>query len=265
MKTAKTHTSIDLRQRALFVVALVMVMLRFAYAEQPTSGISFAQISFTSPEAPQKYSRYGQISIDYTMLYGDGYINVERYNNGQAAGWVVRNLPVTSRSLVPGYSTTFDLGASGYQQTLGAYVDFSPSPMAADSSLINQTPVTYKLGQAEYPLPVPTVADHPCSSAISNGPQTATVGCNKKMEIYQNTTDKTVQVTVTLTKHDCKAGSGDSATMEVEGGPNLCSKNLHRWNAAETCDVAPKARLLLACHGAPPGRGCTVTWTATPK
>ena len=111
--------------------------------------------------APQKYSQWGQISIDYTMLYGEGYINVERYENGKAAGWVVKNLPVISGSVLSGFSTMFDLGASGYRSSLAAYVDFSPVPLADDSSLRSQVPLTYQLGQAEYPLSAPAPKDDP--------------------------------------------------------------------------------------------------------
>jgi hypothetical protein len=101
------------------------------------------------------YSHYGQVSVDFNMLYGEGYINVERYANGKAAGWVVKNLPVTSGSVLPGYSTMFDLGASGYQATFSAYVDFSPTALANDTSLKGQAALTYQLGQAEYPLSAP--------------------------------------------------------------------------------------------------------------
>ena len=155
MKTTKT-TDTNLWQRnAVFVIALLVIALSPAYAEQPTSGISFSQISFTDPAAPQRYSHYGQVSMDYTLLYGDGYINVERYDSGKAAGWVVQNIPVISGSILPGFSTMFDLGASGYQSSFTAYVDFSPTPLANDSSLRNQAPLTYQLAQAEYPLSAP--------------------------------------------------------------------------------------------------------------
>jgi hypothetical protein len=63
------------------------VALSPVYANQPTSGVSFAQISFTGAQLPEEYSHYVQVSIDYATLYGDGYINVERYENGKAAGW----------------------------------------------------------------------------------------------------------------------------------------------------------------------------------
>ena len=131
---------------------LVLVLACPSHATQVTSGVSFAQISFTGSNPPEKYSHYGQISVDFNMLYGEGYINVERYENGKPAGWVVKNLPVISGSVLAGYSTTFDLGASGYQSTFSAYVDYSPTLLANDSSLKGQPAATYRLGQAEYPL-----------------------------------------------------------------------------------------------------------------
>ena len=85
-----------------FVFSLFLVItLSPAYASQVTSGVSFAQVSFTGSNPPEMYSHYGQISVDFNMLYGEGYINVERYANGKAAGWVVKNLPVISGSILP--------------------------------------------------------------------------------------------------------------------------------------------------------------------
>ena len=136
MNTLKTNYAADLSQRcAAYIFALLLVALSSAYASQPTSGVSFAQVSFTDPAAPQKYSQYGQVSIDYTMLYGEGYINVERYENGKAAGWVVNNLPVIGGSALSGYSTMFDLGSTGFQSSLSAYVSFTLDKLADDSSL----------------------------------------------------------------------------------------------------------------------------------
>jgi len=151
MKNTKSSLSINLWQRyTVLIIALFVLALSPAYAEQLTSGVSFSQISFTASIPPQMYSRHGQMSVDFTMLYGEGYINVERYQNGQPAGWVVKNLPVVNSSILSGFSTMFDLGASGYQSSFAAYVNYSTSPLADDSSLKNQAPVTYQLGQAEY-------------------------------------------------------------------------------------------------------------------
>ena len=156
MKTTKMSYVASLWQRyAVCILALLFIALSPAYASQPTAGVSFAQISFTDAKAPQKYSHYGQVSIDYTMLYGEGYINVERYENGKAADWVVKNLPVISGSVLPGYSTMFDLGASGYQSSFSAYVDFSATPLVDDTPLKGKAPVTYRLAKAEYPLQAP--------------------------------------------------------------------------------------------------------------
>ena len=142
----------------MLIISLLIIALNPAYAEQLTSGVSFAQISFTGSNPAEKYSHYGQVSVDFTMLYGEGYINVERYEHGQAAGWMVKNLPVVSGSVLPGYSTMLDLGHAGYQSSLNAYVDFSSAPLADDSSLRNQQAATYHLAEADYPFADPSPA-----------------------------------------------------------------------------------------------------------
>jgi hypothetical protein len=151
MKNSKLNSAANLWQRyAVLIIALFVLALIPAYAEQLTSGVSFAQISFTASNPPEKYSHYGQVSVDFTMLYGEGYINVERYQNGQAAGWVVKNLRVVNGSVLSGFSTMFDLGTSGHQSSFTAYVEYSTTPLADDSPLKNQVPVAFQLGQAEY-------------------------------------------------------------------------------------------------------------------
>ena len=157
MKTTKIdHGAYAWQRCSVLIVALLIIALSPAYAGQVTSGVSFAQVSFTASNSPEMYSHYGQVSIDYTALYGEGYVNVERYQDGEAAGWVVKNLPVINGSVLSGFSTMFDLGASGYQSSVSAYVEYSSAPLADDNSLKNQTPVNYPLGQAEYPvLPPP--------------------------------------------------------------------------------------------------------------
>jgi hypothetical protein len=153
MKSTNANFSTNLWQRyAVVIVAFLIMALSPAYAEQLTAGVSFAQISFISSNPQENYSHYGQVSVDYTMIYGEGYINVERYNNGQAAGWIVRNLPVISGSVLPGFTTVFDLGVSGYQSSITAYVDFSPTKLADDTSLKGKVPLSFPLGQAEYPF-----------------------------------------------------------------------------------------------------------------
>jgi hypothetical protein len=155
MKTTKVNYVANQWQRyVVCILALLVVALSPAYASQPTAGVSFAQISFTDA----KYSHYGQVSIDFTMLYGEGYINVEQFQNGEPAGWLVKNLPVINSAVLPGFSTMFDLGISGYQSSFSAYVDFSPTALADDSSLKNQSPLSYKLAQAEYPVSAPPAA-----------------------------------------------------------------------------------------------------------
>jgi len=152
MNKSKSNYARNLWQRyAVCIVALLVIALTPAYAGQPTAGVSFAQVSFTDSQAPQEYSHYGQVFIDYTMLYGSGYINVERYEGGKAVGWMVRNIPVISGSASPGFSPMFELGASGYQSSISAYVDFSPTPLADDSSLKGQVPLTYLLAHIAAP------------------------------------------------------------------------------------------------------------------
>jgi hypothetical protein len=136
---------------AILVLSLLVAALSPVYAIQPTSGASFAQISFTGAKAQQEYSPYGQVSIDYAMLYGGGYINVERYENGKAAGWVVQNLPVVNSAGQPAAATRFELGGSGRQYSFAAYVDFSPARLPDDSSLKRQVPLTYLLSQIVLP------------------------------------------------------------------------------------------------------------------
>ncbi len=173
MKTTKVNYAANIWQRyAVLIVTLLIIAFSPAYAEQLTSGVSFAQVSFTGSNPPEKYSHYGQISVDYTMLYGEGYVNVERYENGKAAGWVVKNLPVVSGSVLAGFSTTFDLGASGYQSSFTAYVDYSTTPLADDSSLKDGAPLTFALGQAEYPLSAPTSSESGADGRILQSLQT---------------------------------------------------------------------------------------------
>lgn len=156
MKNLKAHLTPNLWQRyTLLLVTLLILGVSAAYGEQLTSGVTFAQVSFTAHNPPEKYSQYGQISVDYTVLRGVGYLNVERYENGIAVGWIVRNIPVIDGSVLSGFSTIFDLGNAGYRSSLSAYVDFSPAPLENDSSLRQGAPVSYQLGQAEYPLPPP--------------------------------------------------------------------------------------------------------------
>ena len=131
------------------VLTLLLVALDSAHAVEPTSGISFAQVSFTS--ASQPYSHYGKAFINYGMLYGSGYLNVERYENERAVGWVVKNLPVVNGDVQSGAGTMFDLGVSGYQSSFTAYVEFSPTPLPDDSSLRGQLPLTYLLAQISLP------------------------------------------------------------------------------------------------------------------
>lgn len=161
MKTLTTKNTLTFnvwQHYAALIVTLLIVALSPVFAEQLTSGVSFSQISFTASNPPEKYSRYGQISVDYTMLYGEGYINVERYENGKAAGWVVQNLPVIHGSVLPSFSTMFELGVSGYQSSFNAYVDYSPSPLTNDSSLRGRQPLSYPLGQADYPVLAPAAS-----------------------------------------------------------------------------------------------------------
>lgn len=206
------HTSTCLRA-VMLSLALFVIAVCAAHAEQPTASVSFAQVSFTASNPPVKYSHYGQVSVDFMMLYGEGYINVERYQNGQPAGWVVKNLPVIGGSVLSGFSTMFDLGSSGYQPSFSAYVDFSPTPLADDSALKNQTPLTYQLAQAEYFVAPPN--DPPGTKpqiTISGGAATVDPrnGCKqseKDAQLYTFDKDK-------FTK-----------TIEVDGKLTFCALN----------------------------------------
>jgi len=85
------------------------------------------------------------------MFYGSGYINVERYENGQAVAWAVRNLAVGNAPSPAEVSALFDLGAADRQYSFSAYVDFSPAPLPDDSSLKGRVPMVYLLAQIAPP------------------------------------------------------------------------------------------------------------------
>lgn len=136
-------------KKVTLLATIVMALALSAAAQemtQPTSGVTFAQVSFTD----QMYSHYGQLFIDPSTLYGDGYVNAERYENGQADGWAIRNMRVESGTERLAFSSLFDLGSTDYQGSISAYVAFSPNPLADDSSLRGQTPLTYLLRQAHH-------------------------------------------------------------------------------------------------------------------
>lgn len=235
MKTTMITFSNVWQRYAVLMVALLMIALSPAYAEQLTSGVSFAQISFTVSNPPEKYSHYGEISIDYTMLYGEGYINVERYENGQAAGWVVKNLPVVNGSILSGFSTMFDLGATGYRRSLVAYVNFSTAQLGDDSSLRNQTPLVYALGQAELQLLPPAANNNVFSVQLSS--QACQVG--DQIKTFVALAPPLIAVTTGMITHVCVqnrtgiAWSGlsftDAAAPPVAIKGSQYSDNKLRW------------------------------------
>lgn len=61
------------------LVVLLGCWLDAASATQPTTGISFAQLRSQGTPLP-----YLRISVASAALYGSGYINVERYQDGKA-------------------------------------------------------------------------------------------------------------------------------------------------------------------------------------
>ncbi len=149
-ETITSRFSMSWKRYATGVILLAALALTPLYAVQQSSGVSFAQVNFTYADAPQPYSQYGQVSLDYSVLTSGGYINVERYNaDGTPAGWVVQNMPVLSAYGLPGLSSMFDLGSSGYQTSFSAYVDFSSTPLVDDSSLNHQLPTVYQLAQVQ--------------------------------------------------------------------------------------------------------------------
>jgi hypothetical protein len=132
------------------------------FASPLTTGVSFKQVDFTYQNAPEPDSQYGQIFLDYGVIHQipgispSGYVNVitlgtcvEGLNAGAlctsnsacpdsicSTGWVVQNMPVFASSGLPGLSMMFDLGFSGPQTTsFRAIVDYSPSPLADDSTI----------------------------------------------------------------------------------------------------------------------------------
>ena len=132
--------------RSRYVPCIFIMSLSFANlarATQPVSGISFSQIRYGGTE----YSRLAQVRVAASALYGSGYLNVERYEQGTAVDWAVRNLPVNGDIA----TAMFDLGTSGQQHQVTAYVEFSPEPLYDDSSLKNQLPFVYMLSLVELP------------------------------------------------------------------------------------------------------------------
>lgn len=99
-------------------------------AVNPGEGVSFAQVNFTYAGASQSFSQYGQAFIDYAAIASNfgstGFINVVTND-----GWAVQNAPVHAASNLPGISKMFDLGASGLQTNLQAYVEFSTTPLTS--------------------------------------------------------------------------------------------------------------------------------------
>ncbi len=135
------------------ILALLLTSLTYAHAVQPTAGVSFAQVESTN--GSQSSSSTGQVSIQPWMFYGNGYLNVERYQDGKAVAWVVRNLTIQNGATPGNTTATFDLGSSGRQYSLSVYVDFSPTPLPDDSSLRGQPPSVYLLSQLELPADNP--------------------------------------------------------------------------------------------------------------
>lgn len=120
----------------LTVSTAATIMLCFALSSETlasplTSGVSFSQVDFTYPGATELNSPYGQVFLDYSQIPVSGYVNVVT-----SQGWVVQNIPVFPSSGLPGLSMMFDLGFSGPQTApFQAYVDYSPTPLANDSTL----------------------------------------------------------------------------------------------------------------------------------
>lgn len=125
--------------------AVALLVMSFVFsakvlASPLTSGFSFAQVDFTYPSATELNSPYGQIFLDYSQIPGSGYVNVKT-----SAGWAVQNLPVLGGSGLPGVSMMFDLGFTGPQVApFEAYVDYSPVPLA-DNSTLTGSPQSFGL------------------------------------------------------------------------------------------------------------------------
>ncbi len=179
-------------RNAVILLLLLRFGLTLSYASQPSSGISFAQISFTNPAQP--YSQYGRVTVSKVALYGDGYINVERYESGKGVGWVVRNLPVRTDSAQSELSATFDLGGSGRQYSFTAYVDFSAAPLPDDETLKGQTPLVYVLEQT--------------TSAADNPNQFEDVVCHKDDAKFWAGQQSVVAVQVKLARLSYADSSG---------------------------------------------------------
>lgn len=139
----RSHT-IRRYQRVLGLFIMALFAVNAVRASPPASGVSFSQIRYAGAA---EYSHLAQMSVAPGALYGSGYLNVERYEQGRAVDWVVRNLPLNGDAV----TAVFDLGSSGQQVQFAAYVDFSPAPLPDDSSLRNRTPFVYLLSYIELP------------------------------------------------------------------------------------------------------------------
>lgn len=200
---ARVRAARSLYRLGLPVLFLLCCAVVPAYGEQVESGVRFAQVSFTYPLAAQRYSSYAEISVYPGVLSGDGYLNVERFVDGQPAGWVVRNLRVVDGSIGPDADVMLRLGASGYQQILSVAVDFSSTPLADDESLKDEDEIPYLLEQTESALPAPSeqAIESPAllaSAAAEPDPETSwcTTGAGPTAVtwVYQKLVDTTVNV-----------------------------------------------------------------------
>jgi hypothetical protein len=94
------------------------------------TGVYFAQVDFTFPNALEENSNYGYIFVDYSEISSKTSLSHGFVNVSTSQGWVVQNLPVDLASGLPGLSTMFNLGEVNNVEltSLNAYVDFSMSP-----------------------------------------------------------------------------------------------------------------------------------------
>lgn len=95
----------------------------------PGPGVTFLQIDWTYPGAPQTFSRTGLAVIDYALLppigSPTGYVNV--MSGGGA--WLLQNVPVDLTSGLPGVTAMLDLGSTGPKPSFFVNVQYTVLPL----------------------------------------------------------------------------------------------------------------------------------------
>ena len=103
----------------------------------------------------------------------------------------------------------FDLGGAGDRSSLSAYVDFSSTPLADDSSLRHGGAITYQLGQAEYPL-LP-----PARGTVTLSPMSGPPGTTVTVTVNGFPLNTPIDITFNGTKVATIAAGSNTTTFVV--------------------------------------------------